>query len=290
MSFSPTKRTPDEAVAGVHRRMPFDEYARMDALNASTIGRFLQSSKAGAWYLQGEPDEPSAAMLFGSAMHARILEPEDYRARAMQTDLGPSANAGHRKAQAERPDAIILRAGWGETIERIADELYSHPRAAAILSEADAHKELTIVWREKIKYNGEVVDVPCKARLDFFSPELQAVVDIKKLRKDAGVPDAFSKAIWNYGYHIQAAWYARAAQKAGLCEKRPDYAWICVEETPPHEIDLYQADDAMMRRGWSDCKVGLYAYTRYRITGEARGRSNSIEEIGLPAWAGKDEA
>jgi hypothetical protein len=289
MTFPPTQRTPDEATVGVFRGMPFDKYARLDALNASTISRFLVSSKTGAWYLQGEPDEPSAAMLFGSAMHARILEPDDYKARAMQTELGPGADVGHRKMQAEHPDAIILRNGWGEKIERIADELNAHPRASSILSESEAHKELTIVWREKIKYNGEVVEVPCKGRLDFFSPALQAVVDIKKVRKDAGLPDAFSKSIWNYGYHIQAAWYARAAQKAGLCESRPDYAWICVEETPPHEIDLYQADDAMMRHGWSDCKTGLYAYARYRITGEARGRSNSIKEIELPAWASREE-
>jgi hypothetical protein len=289
MTFPPTKRTPEAAQVGVHRKMPFDQYARMDALNASTIGRFLQSSKAGAWYLQGEPDAPSAAMLFGSAMHARILEPEDYKARAMQTELGPGADVGHRKIAEQHPDAIILRAGWGESIERIADELYAHPRASTILSEADAHRELTIVWNEQIKYDGKRIDIPCKARLDFFSVALQAVVDIKKVRKDAGIKDAFSKSIWNYGYHIQAAWYARAAQKASLCESRPDYAWICVEETPPHEIDLYQADDAMMRHGWSDCKTGLYAYARYRITGEARGRSNSIEEIELPAWAKREE-
>ncbi|MHA7813282.1 MAG: PD-(D/E)XK nuclease-like domain-containing protein [Phycisphaerales bacterium] len=289
MTFPPTQRTPDEATTGVFRGMPFDKYARLDALNASTISRFLVSSKTGAWYLQGEPDEPSAAMLFGSAMHARILEPDDYKERAMQTELGPGADVGHRKMQDEHPDAIILRAGWSEKIERIAEELYEHPRASAILSEADAHRELTIVWNEQIKYNGKRIDIPCKARLDFFSDALQAVVDIKKVRKDAGIKDAFSKSIWNYGYHIQAAWYARAAQKAGLCSKRPDYAWICVEESPPHEIDLYQADKAMMKLGWKDCKTGLYAYTRYRITGEARGRSNSIEGITLPAWAGRDE-
>lgn len=289
MTFIPTKRMTVPAMVGVHRGVPFRDYASWDALNASTITRFLASSKAGAWYLQGEPDEPTAAMLFGSALHARILEPDDYKARAMQTELGKTADVGHRKLAEQHPDAIILRDGWGETIETIAGELYAHPRAAKILGEADAHRELTIVWNEKIKYNGEVVEVPCKARLDFYSAAMQAVIDIKKLRKDAGLPDSFSKAIWNYGYHIQAAWYARAAQKAGLCEKRPDYAWICVEETPPHEIDLYQADDAMMRRGWADCKTGLYAYARYRITGEARGRSNSVQEISLPAWAGREE-
>lgn len=285
MTFPPTQRTPDQATTGVFRGMPFDQYTRLDALNASTIGRFLSSSKAGAWYLQGEPDKPSPAMQFGSALHARILEPDDYRARATQTDIGPTAVKQYEDFAAEHPDAIILRKGWGETIEQMASELYAHPRASVILSEADAPRELTIVWTETIKYNNDRIEVPCKARLDFFSQALQAVVDIKKLRKDSGLPDAFSKAIWNYGYHIQAAWYARAAQKAGLCSKRPDYAWICVEESPPHEIDLYQADGEMMNRGWSDCKRGLYAYTRYRITGEARGRSNSIEEIELPAWA-----
>lgn len=282
----PTKRTPNPAPEhGVHRGIPFDEYASWDALNASTISRFLASPKAGAWYLQEEPEPPTPAMQLGSALHAAVLEPDDYAKRAIQTDIGPTAVEGYKDFKAEHPDAIILRKGWGELIERIADELNAHPRASKILGEPNSDRELTIVWSEKIKYNNKVVEIPCKARLDLFSTMVGAVVDLKKLRKDAGMPDQFMKAIWNYGYYLQAAWYARAAQRGGLSKSRPAYAWICVEETPPHEIDLYQADDAMMRTGWNDCMVGLQRYAQYRISGEALGRSNRIEEISLPAWA-----
>jgi len=289
MTFPPTQRTPDQATTGVFRGMPFRKYARLNALNASTIAQFIRSSKRGAWYLDNHTEDWSPAKDVGSLLHTKVLEPKLFKRKAIELDIGPTAKVAYRKAHEQYPDRIIVRNGKMQWLHSMAREIYSHPVTGRLLRDHSNQRELTVVWTEKMKINGEVVEVPCKARLDLFSIEHLAVFDLKKLREDGGIKKKFSKSIYDYGYHIQAAWYARAAQKAGLCSKRPDYAWICVEESPPHEIDLYQADAEMMRRGWSDCKRGLYAYTRYRITGEARGRSNSIEEIELPAWAKREE-
>lgn len=282
--FNKVKQCPKPAPEPGIYHMDFGEYRDIDALNASTIQDFLISPRRGAYGLQCESGEPTKAMLFGTALHARILEPEDYAARAMQTELGPGAEVGHRKLQEEHPDAIILRAGWGDDIEAIARELEHHPRASDILREKEAQKEITIVWSERMKFDGEVYELPCKARLDFYSPAKRCVFDLKKVRQDGGEQDAFSKAIWNNGYYVQAAWYARATQKAGLCDKRPAYGWICVEETPPYEIDIFQASEDLMYKGWQSCLIGMRLYGNYRLTGRAPGRQIRIEEIDLPKW------
>ena len=283
--YNKVKQCPKPAPEpGIHR-VDAKTYRSWDALNASTIQNFLISPKRGAYGLQCESGEPTKAMLFGTALHARILEPDDYAERAMQTELGPGAEVGHRKLQEEHPDAIILRAGWGEDIEAIARELEHHPRASDILREKKAEKEITIVWTERMKFEGEVYELPCKARLDFYSPAKQCVFDLKKVRQDGGEQDAFSKAIWNHGYFVQAAWYARAAQKAALCDERPAYGWICVEETPPYEIDIFQASEDVMYKGWQSCLIGMRLYGNYRLTGRAPGRQIRIEEIDLPKWA-----
>lgn len=283
--FVQVKQCPKHAPEPGVYRMDFGEYRDIDALNASTIQDFLVSPKRGAYGLQCESGDPTKAMLFGTALHARILEPEDFAKRAMKTELGPGAEVGHRKLQEEHPDAIILRAGWDIDIETIARELEHHPRASEILREKEAKKEITIVWTERVKYEGEVYELPCKARLDFYSPAKRCVFDLKKVRSNGGDQDAFSKAIWDNRYFVQAAWYARAAQRAGLCGERPAFGWICADETPPHEIDIYQASEAVMHKGGQWCMIGMQSYANYRLTGRAPGRSTRIEEIDLPKWA-----
>lgn len=289
MTFPPVARMPEPCPQpGIVENMPFEEYASKDALNASTIARFNESPKAGAAYLQEQQSPPTPAMQLGSALHCRVLEPDRFKELAIETDVGPAAEVAYRDAQKANPGKIILRKGWGDQIEAMAREVYAHPRAAAILNEPGP-RELTIFWRERVKVRDEVVEVPCKARLDLFSPSMQAVIDFKKIRNGGGIYEAFQRAIVNYGYHLQAAWYARGAQRVGLCAERPDYAWVCVEEKAPHEIDLYQACDGMMIQGWGECRRGLYKYLRYRMFGEAPGRAVDVRPIALPNWAIDEE-
>jgi hypothetical protein len=299
----PVKRTPEPCPPpGIYRDIPFDEYVSWDALNASTIGKFLESGRAGAHYLNSESSPPTKDMLFGSALHSAMLEPVDY-AKRMHIDekIGPTAEVTHRKVAEQHPDSIILRKGWNEQIVSMARSISSHKAARYLLREVEGSNELTIVWDITRNVGGEQITVRCKARIDRHIPEfypnpdasepVSCFLDLKTCAAGKGSPEQFERTIANWGYHRQAAWYLSGGIQLGMIDKMHanSYIVLAVEKSAPYPVGTYPICCAALEQGWNECKQGMAAYLKYRLHGHAPHACENLVPVSIPNWATSPE-
>jgi hypothetical protein len=245
----------------VVRRMPAAAYHAVDRLNASRLVKYAKSTRDGA-LCEANGTETTMEMRLGTAFHARLLEPKDFAARMIvREDIGPSAEVTMAKAEAENPDAIILAKGWTETIEAMVSAVKGHPDANAIIFGLEGtHRELTIFWSETV----HGAKVRCKARLDFISPDRNAVLDVKSAA--SADPQKWVRYASDAGYHIQGSWYCRAAAVARLASS-PNPWWLAIEKKPPYRVELFapNPDDtpSVLDQGWAMACLAMHRYAAH---------------------------
>jgi hypothetical protein len=291
----------------VYTNMAMDLYHRVDAFNASTGKAFLTSGLHGAAYLGGEPDPPTNEMMEGTAQHARELEPELYFERKV---LGtckkgkPLADGCTWEKHAEAikihgEDKIILHTDWEERIERVHEAIQRSPHARKYFEDPNLLREITILWLQPYELEGVKMRIPCKARLDLFSPLYQAVVDLKMTA--SAEPFAFEKIVHKLGYYQSAGYYMHAASVARLLRRdefgrfssRP-FVFIVPERTPirkkskTHLVATYALNEEVALQGFGELmSSGMSRYLSYRIAGHAEGPgwTNEVMDIQIPAYA-----
>jgi hypothetical protein len=227
-------------------------------------------------YALDHPDaDDTDALILGRAVHCLILDGEscyDHRFA-----VGPCDHRGRKDWKDWRADVPsdmdALRPMDDAQARAMAESIMHHPAARDLLEAADL-REVSMLWEQD--------GVPCKARPDALAPSIGAVVDVKTTI-DAG-PNAFMRAIWNFGYHRQGAHYM-----PGVRTLRPDAEWqyyaiIALEKEPPYLPAVYELrDDAIaggetqlapLRQRWAECMR----------TGHWPGYPSGSTQISLPPW------
>ena len=253
-------------------------HARVLGMASKSALDFLRHSAAHyrAW-VAGEIERKSTkALHLGKAVHAAVLEPERFaRQYVIAPDFGDCRRRENKLARdawrAEHRGSIILDSETGIAELGMVRSLAAHPAVTALVE--GAQTEVTARWED-----GEI---PCKGRADIDNIELELLADVKST-EDARA-DAFSRSVWNYGYHRQDDWYRRGWRALG----RPiaAFVFIVVEKSAPYAVALYELDDAARLRGRQE-NDSLLARLAYHVEhDEWPGFSESIEPLSLPRWA-----
>ena len=202
------------------QQMTMAEYRAAKGISKSDLD-LIHRSPAHYQEHKLNPTEPTAAMVWGSMFHSLLLEPDVFAATYAvmpdgidrRTKEGKQAwadwqAANEGKTPVDRPTLTELVA--------MRDSVYGCERAKNALTGGVA--EQSLFWDNVI---------PCKARPDYTKPGL--LVDIKTCA-DAR-PEAFSKACWNFRYHVQAAWYGAGYRQVtgDDCE----FLFVAIEKTAP---------------------------------------------------------
>jgi hypothetical protein len=210
-------------------RVSFDEYRAIKAVNWSRLKKIATSP---LHYLHGltAPDEDTPSKILGRAVHAAVLEPErlddDYAVfdgavrRGKDWDTFKAANA----------DRTILKADEFALARSCGEAVRNHPRARAYL-ELVGEAEKTITWTD------EVTGLPCKARLDLFTPGVLG--DLKTARTIAKLP-FLKQAKW-LGYDGQLAHYRMGCRANGLDVQK--VVLIAVENSAPFDVGVFVWDE-----------------------------------------------
>lgn len=130
--------------------------------------------------------------------------------------------------------------------------------------------------------------VPIKIRPDYLiEPCAQfpngLVVDGKSA-SDAS-RDGFGRAVWNYDYGLQAAFYTQFVQRALRTKGRPAFLWLTQEKAIPFAAQYFGAGDALLEH-WD----GRIAELMPRVaeclsTDRWPGYPTTVDTLALPAWA-----
>ena len=234
---------------GIYCDITEADYATWPQLRRSHLVRGFDSMRKlkAAWDgVSGPQTEPQR---FGAAFHARALQPRLYDSTYAaipdfsQDEPGRYKNyratsefkaklAAFQSANAGRE---FLTAADAAAIERMAAAIHENP-VTNLLKLDGGGVECAIVW--------EADGVPLKIRTDLLigavgegQRDRPLIIDLKKEGRSASAR-SFQAAMWRYRYDIQAAMAIEAVKD--LTGRDADFYFLVVEDTPPHEVVVYQ--------------------------------------------------
>ncbi len=218
---------------------------------------------------------PKAAWDLGHAAHRAVLGTGAELVRVDATDWRTKDAREARKAAYAAGKTPVL-ADQYELVQRMADAIRAHPLASALLDPATVQIEQSIFWLD------EATGVKRRARLDAWGAD--AIADYKTTQ--SAEPAHIAKAIHQYGYHMQGAWYLDAAEAVGQPAER--FLLVCQETAPPYLVTVVEPDETALYIGRQLNAQALEIYRDCVESGVWPGYSDDIELVGLPGWAERD--
>jgi hypothetical protein len=263
---------------GVTRGLSNEDYhGDRSAVSSTQLKRMLISP---AHFLSGitDPEESTEALLFGSVLHGRLLEPDTFEARFYAM---PKVNRARKDGKQRYAEYLVEAAGrtvypeaWKETVERIIDNAMAHRRARELLAKGEA--EVAMVWLDP------ETGVKCKIKIDWWH-DARTLADVKSA-EDVTF-EGFRRACGRLGYALSAAMYCEGVFQ--LTGEEPEWAFIACEKARPNTVAVYRAMRSMLERGRSDFRRALRRLAECRDRGHfpMMQADGEWEDIDLPRWA-----
>ncbi len=276
---------------GLHHDVPEAQYhadalCTVPTLSRSIAHRILTRSPLHAWYAHPrlnprfKPAESSDAFDIGHAVHSRVLLGRDVH------DVIDAPDWTKKKARAARDASraagrVPVLPPQAQMIDDMATEL----EAWIALDAGRIHRggmspEVTAIYQD--------AGVICRARFDLLSDDPTApVLDYKTTRNAA--PDAFMRAVWAYGYDLQAAWYSRAL-KVLRGRVPPEFVFIAQEKEPPYAVTAHRLTPEAYEFAEARCDEALSIWRQCLATNTWPGYPEHVHEVPAPPWSLDREA
>ena len=239
----------------------------------------IARSPAHYWHYCHEESPETAALLFGRAMHAYMLEPDVFSRRfVVAPDFGDLRTKIGKAAKAEFLEHVLrdremVKADDFDLIRRMTDSVMAHPTARNLIVGGEAEQRIDWIDPE--------TGLRCKARADYRLRELRMCVDVKST--DNASPSTFARSVATYRYHVQDAFYRSGF--AAIGEPIDYFVFLAVEKEPPYLASVCYVDDAALERGAELMLRDLATLKRCVETNEWPGYPIDLTPIALPAWA-----
>ncbi len=212
--------------------MPAEKYHAVDALSKSMMTKILKSPAHYKAALD-EHQEPSKAMQLGTAIHTAVLEPHLYSqvVAVIPPDIDHRTKEG-KQWKEQHKSRIHLTHAEDIDVQGVANSVRRHPFWDIINCE---HSIEASVFAEDAE-----TQIPLKARPDLWIKEPAILVDVKTT--DDASPEAFSRTISTFGYHIQAAHYLAMTGAES-------FIFVAVERKAPYAVGIYRLDAEWLQAG-----------------------------------------
>lgn len=292
----------------VCHRQPDRDYRQDPAISQSEAKELLKSPAhyQARYGPNAEPFYPTPAMLFGSAVHHRTLEPETFadhwcskaeyggeptipELKKLLTDKGVPFKATAKKAE-------LLELAYPEgvpTDSRCAlsedDWRHVHGIHAALRSH-----DYTGMWfdpgqKDYSKFNelsiyskthqGHLI----KGRLDraHIQGNKLTILDLKTT--DKADARSFQRKLVDLRYDLQASWYTRLAAEA-FASLEVEFIFIAIERKPPYGICLYRASESIIEHGNRLMDKALNIFGERMAIDDWPAYPPEIVDLELPSW------
>jgi hypothetical protein len=222
----------------------------------------------------GEKKE-TKALDMGSAIDLAILEPHEFEAKVIR---GPADRRGNKwkDCEAANPGCLVLPERDHDTVLQVRDSVLANSFVRGIVDSPKAIRQ----------GSGYAIDeetrLIVRCRPDLLRPDLGIMLDLKSAR-DAS-PAGFGKAVAEYGYHVQEAWYPPILRAAG--QQIEGTVFLVVEKEPPYAHAVYELKPSAVAEGHAIARNALAVYAECLRSGEWPGYvSDRVVEIDIPRWA-----
>lgn len=292
---------------GIFPDLDYATYRSIPAINISTLAWADESAAHLKAAIDGTMDKKeSEDLAYGTALHARVLEPEFYYKRYVvsmpcsailksgdrkglacgergrylvgeQWFCGKHASAGSNQA------SLTISEETARSIEMAFDRISAHP-IVRLVNQRGAF-ECTICFT--ISDMGlHSCPLDAKVRLDkLILPTDRwpcTILDLKKVGHGAANQDDVENSIWRWKYDAKAAFYVDAVQR--ICGYNARFVWIFIEDSPPYTINVMEADRETIEIGRQRYQSWLGKYVVGKLSGEWPGHTDgtTIKRGGLP--------
>lgn len=257
-----------------HPDMTREQYDATEGINQSFLKDVLAVSPSYALHSKNNR-EATPAMYFGIALHAYVLEVNEFNRKVAVKPDGIDRRTKEGKIAYEE----FLVESHGKTIIT-QDDLNKiqlmRDNAIWLIEHKKARKstnELSITAQFKVTegpFAGVVV--PIKAQLDTLH-ELDDVAVIRDLKSVADISDV-PKASRNGGWAVQSALYGDLV--AELTHTHVSFEYVASSKEPPHDARKYLVSPEMEIRGRSMYLDGINRYLWWA----KNGKPNTAEFLG----------
>ncbi len=271
------------------------EYDAAAGIRNTELGWAAKSMRHYAHYKQNPPHETEAKR-DGQLIHRAILEPQWFEESTVviPSDAPKKPTKAQINAKKPSPESVDAIAWWsdfgkkhagrtfldeddGKSIARIVDAVWSDKEAGAILRDCK-RRELAVFSRH------ESTGLLLKSSLDLLTADDAEIWDVKTTVD--GEPETYRRAVTNFGYHRQAAFYPGHFPRLGL--KRPAFGHIIVEKEPPYMVSVRPFDDESIEIGRAEVSALLHRIAHSQQTKTYPGYHTGRELTGLTYWKIKE--
>lgn len=212
------------------------DYRNAKGLSKSMLTHFVKSP---AHYLSAltEKEEPTKAMVFGTAFHAEMLMPnpsEHYAVKLKMDGRTKEGKAYNEQFEIQNAGKAVIDVVEEASIKGMRDAVWNHPLARQLMENRGMNE-----FSMFASYAEGIAPVMLKGRFDAFNPESGIIIDLKSC-EDAS-PEGFRKAIRLYRYDLQYVQYTWLASQLYSVK---EFYFIAVEKSPPYAVGVYRIGDS----------------------------------------------
>ena len=242
------------------------DYHNDTAVNASLIKKMAVSmAKARDSLLHKTVQTP--AMLQGTITHSLILEPDSFHNNYVvgekfdkRTKAGKEAFA---QFEAENIGKTIISKEQFDIASACMDSVFKHRAASKLLLSGKAEESIF----------SDMDGLPVRIRTDWRNDK--TIVDLKTCQ-DAS-PAGFAKAVLNFRYDIQAAFYIDVLGA-------DEFYFIAVETSSPYSTAVYTLPDNVIKKARVEYKELLLQWKLCLETDYYPAYSEEAVELSMPGW------
>jgi len=258
---------------GVYEGIPNDAYHAGPGVSKS--GLFTIQTQSPAHFKYGVREEKTH-FDFGEACHLAILEPEKFEDRVIR---GPDDRRGNKWKDLVEGCALsnklLLTSGDYDGVLAIRDTVHADAWLNSIITGGKPMVEATAYAIDPV--TGEL----CRVRPDLYRPDLKGILDVKSTQ--SAHPDAFARAVVDYGYHAQEAFYSDHWQSAG--QDVEWFAFLAFEKKPPYAFAIYELPPSIVEEGRAMMRQALDTYHDCKTRDVWPSYGEGVQELAFKRWA-----
>lgn len=258
---------------GIYLNLPNEQYHSSPGI--SKTGLWTIHTQSPAHYKFGER-ERNVNFDFGEACHLAVLQPDEFEAKVYR---GPDDRRGNKWKDAlewcAAEGKLLLTSGDYDAVMTIRDAVHSDPWINAVITGGNPIVEASGVWRD------DATDTLCRVRPDLYREDIGIILDLKTCT--SAHPDAFARAVVNYGYHAQEAFYSDGWRNLGKTVE--GFVFLAFEKKAPYAFALYELPPAIVEEGRAIMRKALDTYAACEAANEWPGYPKGVQELEFARWA-----
>ena len=261
------------------------EYNSAPGIRRSDLWKINESPEKYKYY-QDHPLEKTPALLFGSAAHSFILEPdkfdEDYAVAPIVDRRTKEGKSEWELFCTENSNKDIISAEDFKIIQEMAAAIWRNPIANNLIY-GKGKTEVPFFWIDKD--TGE----KCKVKLDRLVRIDRRFVVVDYKTALSAETTRFCNEIPKLGYHLQAAMYTEGVMKKKRLKYRPDFIFVVQEKKEPYSVNVIYVpfDSGVMLYGQDQFRELLGILHQCKLTDNWYGFTGAfgdMNEAFLPGY------